>query len=225
MENNENIDIEEETTPPAAYSRGRKFRLELVDMLQGVAFPFIIMVVFSASIIAFASSEDLSISLLALIGGEIMLVAALIMFGRANGSEAYRKTVENDRKRLLHSSDEKCFYRTGEYALWKGAVIALITCIPFVIFLSIELIVDNSVCMFCLQYIFGWAYYPFSYLGKSYMALSFISIIIPVATMTVGYYLGKLRQLKIQEELAKTNPDDKRSRVVDIPKDKRRRRK
>jgi len=207
------------------YSAKRKFWLELCDLLQGTAFPFIIMVIFSSTIIAFTASEDLVVSLIALIGGEALLCAALIMFGRANGSEAYRKTVENDRKRLLGSSDEKTVYCTGEYSLVKGAVIGLIVCVPFLIFQTVELCIDNDFCMFCLEYVCAWAYCPFSYLGKAYMPLNYMMIIVPVALMTLGYHLGKLKQIKIQEELAKTNPSDRRSRVTGVPEDKKRRRK
>lgn len=195
-------------TNEITYDKKRKLWLEFKDLMAGVAFPIIIMVILSCTVIAFASyDKDLSVTLLALVGGELMLAAALVYFGRANGSEAYRKTVENGRKRALNSSDEQAVYHTGEYALWKGIVTGLIVCVPFIIIQSIELCFDNAFCNFCLQYIFSWAYYPFSFLGKGYQALNYILILLPVGTMTLGYYLGKLKQLKIQEELAKTNPD------------------
>ncbi|MGN0805107.1 MAG: hypothetical protein ACI4MS_06965 [Candidatus Coproplasma sp.] len=203
------------------YSAGKKFGLEILDMLQGVAFSLILMAVLSLTVIVNTAYDDLAISLLALIGGEVMLGSALIIFGRENGSIAYRKTVENARKRELGSKDEKVIYKTGEYAVWKGIVIGLIMCIPFIVFQSVELLYPNTVCEFCLKYLCGWAYFPFSFLGEKYAPLSYILILFPVAFHTLGYYLGKLKQLKIQEQLAKTNPDDKRSRVVDIPGEKK----
>lgn len=184
-------------------SKGRKIALEIKDLLAGVAFPFIVMLVISTTILIYASfAEDLTVSIIALVGGEALFTVALVIFGRANGSAAYQKTVLYKQKRDLGSKDEKVLCRTGEYALWKGALIGFVICVPFLIFQIIELCFDNSVCNFCLQYMCGWAYYPFSYLGKRYQALNLIMIIMPVGVHTVGYHLGKLKQLKIQETIA-----------------------
>lgn len=201
------------------YSLKRKLWFEFKDLMAGSAFPLIISAVFSATIMSFSISGevDLAIRLLSIIGGELMLGVAFFIFGRANGSEAYKTTVENGRKRELGSIDEKVKYRTGEYSLWKGALIGLIICLPYIIILTIQLCVYNTFCTFMLEYIFAWATAPFSFLDKSYLALGYIMIIFPIVLLTVGYFFGKLKQIKIQEALAKTNPDDKRSRVVDIP--------
>lgn len=210
--------FEEETN----YSVWKKIGYEILDMLQSSAFSFILMAVLSSTIIVNTNfKKDLSISLIALIGGEILLVAALILFGRANGSTAYRKTVEFGRKRALGSTDEKVIYKTGEYALWKGIVIGFILSVPFIIFQTIELCAPNTFTSFCLKYLFGWAYYPFSALGEAYQALNYVLILMPVAIHTAGYYMGKRKQIKIQEALAKTNPDDARSKVVGIPGEKK----
>lgn len=188
----------------------RKAFLEFKDILAGTAFPLIVMLVLSTTVIMFASyAGDLGVSLLALIGGEIMMTVALVAFGRANGSVAYGKKVLNDQKRSLGSTEEKVLCRTGEYALWKGVLIGAILCVPFVIFQIIELCYDNMVCSFCLQYIFGWGYYPFSYLGESYQALNLIMVILPIAAHTGGYYLGKLKQIKIQQAVAEKNANKK----------------
>ena len=205
------------------YSLKRKVWLEFKDLLAGCAFPLIIMIVFSSTIIAFSlgNNVDLTIKLLAIIGGELMLAAALFVFGRTNGSEAYKNTVENGRKRDLNSSDEKVFYHTGEYAIWKGVLIGFIICIPMLIFLTIQLLAPNTFCKFMMEYVFSWAIAPFSFIGEGYMAFGYTMILFSVGIMTLGYYFGKRRQIKIQEELAKTNPDDKRSRVVDIPGEKK----
>ncbi len=196
--------------PSVKYSKGRKFLFELRDLLTGVAFPFIMSAIFSATVIAFASSEDLVLSIVALVFGELMFAASLIIFGRANGSAAYKRTIYNLQKRELGSSDERVVYHTGEYALWKGFLIGFIMCIPFIIFQTIQLCAENTFCSFCMQYVFGWAYYPFSYLGKQYQALNYITIILPVGVHAVGYYLGKLRQIEVQRKLEETNPDRKR---------------
>ncbi len=189
----------------------RKALLEFKDILAGVAFAFIAMIVISSTVITFASyAGDLGISILALVCGEIMIVAALVIIGRANGNVAYGKTVLNSQKRALGSTEEKVVCKTGEYALWKGVLIGGILCIPFVIFQVIELCYHNTVCDFCLQYMCGWGYFPFSYLGRSYQALNFIMILLPIGAHTVGYYLGKLRQIKIQEAVAESRENKKR---------------
>lgn len=189
----------------------RRIWLEFLDLLSDIALPFIVMTVISTTIISFACySRDLGISIAALIGGEIMITASLVIFGRANGNAAYNKTVLNNQKRSLGSTEEKVVCRTGEYALWKGVLIGAVLCIPFVIFQVIELCHHNWVCDFALQYVFGWAYYPFSYLGKGYQALNFIMAILPIVTHTVAYYLGKLRQIKIQEAVAEMKANKKR---------------
>ena len=178
----------------------RKVLLEIKDILMGVAFPLILMLVVSSTVLVYASyADDLGVSLIALIGGEIMIAVSLVLFGRANGSTAYNKTLLNAQKRELGSRDERVIYRTGEYALWKAAVIALILCLPFIIFQIIELCADNVVCRFCLQYMCGWAYFPFSYLGTSYQALGFIMIIMPVGMHMLGYHLGKIKRIKAKE--------------------------
>lgn len=206
MENNY---ILEEIT----YKKKKKFAYELKDLLTGAAFPFIISVLFSATIIAYSSyREDLGVSLLALIGGEALFIISLIIFGRANGAAAYRKFVLNDKKRELNSSDERAVYRTGEYALWKGALIGFIITIPFIIIQIIELCASNVFCSFCLEYIFAWAYCPFSYLGEKFEALNFIMVLLPVGVHMLAYYLGKIKEEKIQEQIAIESQKAKKKR-------------
>ncbi len=184
------------------YSTKRKILLEIKDLLAGIAFPFMISLIFSASIISFSAyNGDLAVTLVSLIGGEIMFIAALVVFGRANGAAAYKKTILHDRKRALGSSDEVSVYCTGEYRLWKGFLIGFILTVPFIIFQIIQLAAPNTFCKFCLQYLFGWAYCPFSLLGESYQALNFIMVLLPVGVHALGYYLGKLKQIKVQKEL------------------------
>lgn len=193
------------------YSKKRKVAFEIKDMLAGLIFPFVITVIFSATIIAFSAyNGDLTVKLLALIGGEVLLVVALIIFGRANGAAAYRKTVLHERKRTLGSSDERAVYGTGEYRLWKGALIGFIITVPFIIFQIIQLAVPNTFCSFCLQYLFAWAYCPFSALGERYQALNFIMILLPVGVHMLGYHLGKLKEIKVQEALASQELESKK---------------
>ncbi|MGN0814398.1 MAG: hypothetical protein ACI4MH_04110 [Candidatus Coproplasma sp.] len=178
----------------------QKFLWELKDLLVGAAFPFIIMCIFSSTIIMFASSEDLAIELLAVIGGNVLLLAAYVIFGRQNGATAFHKFVLNETKRSLNSSDKRSIYATGEYAVWKGVVIPLITCIPFIIFQIVDLIYPNAFTSFMLQYACGWAYFPISLTGAP-QALDFLFIILPVGAHLAGYILGKKKEEKLQEEI------------------------
>lgn len=185
------------------YSKKRKFLFELRDIFAGTAFPLMISVLFSATIIAYSSyRDDLGVSLLALIGGEALFIISLVIFGRANGAAAYRKFVLNEKKRELNSSDERAVYHTGEYALWKGALIGFLVAVPFIIIQIIELAASNVFCSFCLQYVFAWAYCPFSYLGEEWQALNFIMVLLPVGVHMLAYYLGKIKEEKIQEQIA-----------------------
>ena len=74
--------------------------LEIKDFLAGAAFPFMLQLVLSASVILFADYNDEPvIQGFALAAGEIMLIAAYFIFGRQNGVSAYRKTVLTQKKR------------------------------------------------------------------------------------------------------------------------------
>ena len=202
---------DEFSTDKPQISASRKALLEFKDILAGVAFPLIVMLVLSSTITLFADYQaDLGVSITALIGGEVMFAAALVIFGRANGAEAYSATLLHEQKRELGSNDERVLGRTGEYALWKGVIIAAILCVPFIIVQIIELCYANTFCSYCLKYMFGWAYYPFSYLGESYQALNFIMILLPLTAHTVGYHFGKLKQIKIQQDIAEKSANKKR---------------
>lgn len=179
----------------------QKFLWEFIDLLTGAAFPFIIMCIFSSTIIMFAASEDVAVQLLAVIGGDILLLGAYVIFGRQNGATAYRKHVLNEQKRSLNSSDKRSIYATGEYEVWKGAVIPLITCVPFIIFQIIDLCAPNTFTSFMLEYACGWAYFPISLTGAP-QALDFALIILPVAAHLTGYILGKRKEENLQKEIA-----------------------
>lgn len=190
------------------YSNKRKALLEIKDILAGTAFPFIVMIVFSSTIITFASAEDIVLSLIALIGGELMLIAAFVAFGISNGATAYRKFVLQEQKRELNSSDEKAVYKTGEYALWKAFVIGFLPTVLFVIFQIIDVCAPSlSFVEFMLKYACAWAWYPLGVLSlpHSYAALNLLWVIVPMAAHVIGYMAGKRKEMKVQEKLAEEN--------------------
>ena len=178
--------------------------LEIKDLLTGAAFPLMLQLILSASIILFADANgEKAIQAFVLIVGEVMLIAAYTIFGRQNGIAAYRKTVVTSKKREMGSNDIKVYYKTGEYALWKGAVIGAISAIPFILFQFIQCLAPNIFCEFILKYAFGWATYPFIVLGVDINWLNFIWIIIPVGVHTLAYFWGGYRERKKQELLEK----------------------
>lgn len=195
-------------------ARQRRLRAlyEFKDLLQGAAFPFIFQLVLSASVISFAGYGDVSLSVTVLVVGEIMLAVAYFIFGKQNGSVAYRKKTVNTKKREMQSDDIKVQFRTGEYSLWKGAVIAFISVVPYIIIQFIHCLAPNRVCEFALKYAFGWAEFPFLTMGIGVQWLNFIWITIPITVHTVAYYFGGYKEAQRQAlaEKAQNIKDRKR---------------
>lgn len=194
-------------------NKGKKIRLELVDLLSGAAFPFMLMIVLSASIMSFASSDDVILNMVIIVIGEILLAAVLVIFGRQNGVVAYRKSVQQGKKREIGTSDIKALYKTGEYELYKGFVIGAIACIPFIIFQMINCILPNSFCKFVLIYAFGWAHLPLSF-AKVSEWLNLIWIIPAACVHALAYFLGAKSEKKKQDEMsARQGGKNKKSKV------------
>lgn len=182
----------------------QRILLEIRDFLVGAAFPLMLQLVLSASVILFADANgELAIQAFALVVGEIMLIAAYVIFGRQNGISAYRKTVVTSKKREMGSTEPKVYYKTGEYALWKGAVIGAVSVLPFVLFQFIQCVAPNVFCEFLLKYAFGWATYPFFVFGVEISWLNFIWIVIPIGVHTAAYFWGGYKERKKQELLEK----------------------
>ena len=182
-------------------NKGKKIKLELVDLLSGAAFPLMLMIVLSASIMSFASSDDLTLDIVILVVGEILLAAVLIIFGRQNGVVAYRKSVQQGKKREIGTGDTKALWGVGEYNVYKGFVIGFIACIPFIIFQIINCALPNSFCEFLLKYAFGWAYYPLSFANVSQW-LNLLWTIPALCVHALGYYIGGLTEKKKQDAMA-----------------------
>ena len=177
----------------------QRILLEIRDLLTGAAFPFMLQLILSVSVILYADyNEDAAIQAFALAIGESMLIGAYVIFGRQNGISAYRKTVVTEKKRELQTNEIRAYYKTGEYAIWKGAIIAVITVIPFIIFQFIECVAPNTVCEFVLKYAFGWAAYPFIVFGVNIQWLNFLWIVIPVGVHTAAYWWGGIKEKKRQ---------------------------
>ncbi len=185
----------------------QKLGLEIRDLLTGAAFPLMIQIVFSVSVILFADySADLAIRIIALVIGEALLIAAYVVFGRQNGIAAVRREVQSQKKRNANPDDVTAYYKTGEYALYKGFLIGFISTIPYILIQFIECVAHNSVCAFIVKYAFGWAVYPFVLIGEACGGLSewvnFVSIIFPVCIHAAAYYWGASKERKNQQKVA-----------------------
>ncbi|MCD8040086.1 MAG: hypothetical protein LUF82_01020 [Clostridia bacterium] len=188
----------------------KKILLEAADLLKGAAFPFIVMCVLSSLIIMFSTyTDDLAVTLIAVVGGEAMFIAAMILFGRTNGSDAYKKKISNDTKRQLNNPDEKVLFKTGEYSPWKGFVIGFITCIPFIIFQIIDCFGDYGFVDFMLEFACGWATSPLDLAEGVPDACYFLMILVPVGILGGFYIYGKYWEDKRQQKITRAE-DDKR---------------
>lgn len=184
-----------------------KIGCEVLDLLAGAAFPFMLMLILSATVIGFISyggKEDVALKAVILVVGELLLAAATVIFGKQNGASAYKKFIQNGTKRETGSQEPKVRLRVGEYALWKGIVIPLIVCVPFIIVNTIYSAAPNKACEFVMFYMFGWAYYPFGLMNLSPW-LNFIWIIPYVAVHAGAYVYGGKTEKKKQEIIAGQN--------------------
>ncbi len=75
--------------------KSNKILYEIRDMLTGAAFPIMLQLIFSTSIILFADyNEEPVLQVFVLVFGEILLAGAYVVFGRQNGLAAYRRTAK-----------------------------------------------------------------------------------------------------------------------------------
>lgn len=177
----------------------QKALLEIRDLLIGAAFPLMLQLILSASVILFANiNDEPEIAVIILVIGEAMLIAAYFIFGRQNGITAYRKKVVAQKKRELNTGEIRAYYGTGEYAVWKAILIGFLTVIPFMIFQLVQCLAPNKFCEFMLKYAFGWATFPFFLAGVKIQWLNFVWIVIPVGVHTLSYWLGGRREKKRQ---------------------------
>ena len=183
---------------------GKKFLLELKDLIIGAAFPLMLSIILSSTIISYSdygSDDDMALKIAALLVGEVLIIAATVIFGKQNGATAYKKTVQNGNKRKVNAKDDGSRLYIGEYSWVKGVLIPLISCIPFIVFQIVEGAYHNTVCEFALKYVFGWAYYPFYFAGLSQW-LNFIWIIPFTVAHLAAYIWGGKTEEKKQAQLA-----------------------
>lgn len=177
-------------------------------MLAGAAFPLMLMLIFGASIFGFAASMDeLALKIVIVVAGEVFLVAAYVIFGRQSGVTAMRRTVQHAKKRELGADDFKARAYVGEYAIYKGFVIAAISCVPYILVQIIGGAAPNTVCDFLLKFVFGWAYYPFTIGGLS--GWFGLILVIPLVCVHAGAYVwGGTGEFKKQQKITEMQVSD-----------------
>lgn len=182
--------------------------MEFCDLLAGVAFPFMILIIFSSTIIVFgtASEGGLPLQIVITVVGELMCIGALVAFGRQNGIVAYKKTVSNQTARQKGVADISAQYGIGEYAPFKGYLIGLLTASMFLLLQTIECIVHVNVLYFILAYACGWAVQPFTLAGFAPSSpIHYVMLIVPVVASGLGYMWGGKQEQKRHLALQKAN--------------------
>lgn len=215
--------------------RAEKFFYELGALVKDAIFPFIVMCVFSTTIILFYDFDDITVRILAVVFGEALMIGAFVMFGRQNGAAAYRKLKLNDSKRKLGTRTKKIVFRTGEYLPWKGFVIGFISAVPFLILQIIKCTGDYSFVDFMLEYACGWAVAPLNVISEAIPQPYYLLMVIFPVCIHGGFYIQGMHAEKKRQEAITRAEDDKRKgkkkhyydenvyepdRSVDVPKDK-----
>ena len=194
--------------------RAKRVLWEFFDLLKGAAFPFIVMCVFSTTIILFYGFDDLTVQIISVVFGEGIMIAAFVMFGRQNGAAAYRKFKMNEGKRKLGSGDEKILFRTGEYAPWKGFVIGFISAVPFLVLQIIKCFGDFQFVNFMLEYACGWAISPFEVindnLGNIIAQPFYLFMLAFPVGIQGGFYIQGMHAERRRQERINRVEDDKR---------------
>lgn len=174
----------------------RKFFLELKDLVLGAVYPFVLMCVLSVSIIALALTDDVVLNVIGVCVGEVFLFVAYVIFGRQSGITAYKRTVSGERKRNLAVEDITVYYKTGEYAPYKGFLIGAISTLPYLIFQMLYFIAPLDFFSFLLEYAFAWAVMPFSFIENAPAALNLLSVVPSIAIQGAAYIIGKKTEEK-----------------------------
>ena len=182
-----------------------KLWYEIKDLFTGAAFPIMLQMILSVTLIGMASAltDDLLVALIMLIIGEIFLGAAYAIFGRQSGITSVRRLVQHAKKREIGTKDKQALFATGEYSAYKGFLIGFISSVPYIIFQLIECIVHNSFCYFILQYVFGWAALPLTFSeAKISPWLNFLFILYPIIIHGVAYIIAAHLEWNKQRQVA-----------------------
>ena len=181
-------------------------------MFAGAAFPFMLMLILSASILSFAgSSGDIALYIVIVAVGEILLLASYFIFGRQSGITSVRRHVQNTKKRQIGTKDKSALLGVGEYSAYKGFVMGLISCVPYIIVQIIYCSVPNKVCEFMLVYLFGWAFYPLYFTGLAGW-INLVLIVFPIGVHGGAYIFGAHKEWDKQRKVFEMQNGDKKGK-------------
>lgn len=183
-------------------------------MLTGAALPFMLQIILSVSFISLVDglTDDKALFIVMVCLGEVLMAVAYFTFGARNGINSVKVLVQHAKKRSLGTNDVKAQFKTGEYSAYKGFVIGLITCVPYILVQFIECVAHNSFTYFLLAYAFSWATGPFKELDLTPW-LNFVMIALPVGIHGLAYIFSAHREWNKQQEVAqKQNYDGKKGK-------------
>lgn len=166
-------------------------------MLAGAAFPFMLAVILSVTVIGFCVTDELALGIVILVAGELFLLAAYLVFGRQNGVAAARKSVKNKKKARARLRRCRRFIQNRRVRVIQGFYNRTYKLRAVYINSVYKLRFLNNFCGFLLRYAFGWAYYPLSYLNLSQW-LNFIWILPLVSVHAAGYVWGARQEFSKQ---------------------------
>lgn len=216
----------------SAKHKVQKFFYELGDLVKGAALPFIVMCVFSTTIILFYGFDDMAVRVMAVVFGDGLLAGAFVMFGRQNGAAAYRAFKMNESKRRIGGHDKKVVFRTGEYSPWKGFAIGFIAAVPFLVLQAIKCCGEVTFVNFLLEYACGWAVAPLSVISDAVPQPYYLLMAVFPVCIHGGFYIqGMYAERKRQEAINRAEDDRRKGkkkhyyeenvyspdRVVDLP--------
>ncbi len=174
------------------------FWYEVRDMLLGAAFPLMLQIILSVTFIGMTSSlistEDIALSVVMLVIGELFLAGSYVVFGRQNGITSVRKILNHDKKVEIGSKDREAVFGTGEYSAYKGFAIGFISCVPYIIVQIIQCAFPNTFCDFLIRYAFGWASIPLSFVNGISQWLNLLFVLFPVIVHGVAYLIFAHRE-------------------------------
>lgn len=198
---------------------GAIFLYEFRDLLTGAAFPLMLQMILSVTFIGMTSAfsdDDVALALVMLCIGELLIAAAYFIFGRQSGITSVRRLVQNAKKRDIGTNDRRAVLGTGEYSAYKGFVMGLLSCVPYVILQIVQCASANTFCAFMLEYVFGWAALPLTFAkGEVTNWLNLLFVIYPVAVHGLAYMFGAHKEWDKKQKVAELQ-----SGAADIKEDK-----
>lgn len=171
---------------------------ELRDILLGAAFPLMLQLIVSVTFIGMTSSlitsNDVILTVIMLVIGELFLAAAYIIFGRQSGITSVRNILNHAKREEIGTDDKRVKLGAEEYSAYKGFLMGFVSCVPYIIFQVIQCAAPNDFCGFMLQFVFAWAAAPLSLAEGVSPWLNLLMVLYPVIVHGVAYVVFAHRE-------------------------------